>query len=282
MPLMQSNQNTQNAIPMACLILSVRRSLRFLLCKSSVPLCASVSLWFVSLPLLLTGCATPYIDPGASSLVSGARLTGQTVPAIAAGRFEHKENECTPQDCPFISDNAVIEGRMLAADSGAPFTQHPGLDLHVHDGPASYILRIHFGDLGDGTNTCLPFYECPGISPLPETYRVSTARLKNLLAYLKDRNFCVGKFTSWGVPVWPIPAKGSNCGDAFVQALARLGIAPEALLDMQFWIMKNKTAIWAFQRGNRKPVDEFFNGAPTSDRFQFQAANQNHRVAASP
>src|SRR6266850_6615424 len=75
-PLMQNHHHARTVISMASLGLSV---FRFLLWKFLSPCCASVPLWFISLSLLLTACATPYIDPGASSLISGTRLTGQAV-----------------------------------------------------------------------------------------------------------------------------------------------------------------------------------------------------------
>ena len=207
---------------------------------------------------LAGGCIAPGSDAGrvqsesAPGLRVAARSGARPLPPTVAGEF-------TPRDCPAISDQAAIVATIMTCDSGAPWTQHPGVDLWVRDGAAPYLLRLHFGDLGDGLNACLPFDECPNMNALPgATYPVATKVVKGLLAYLKARHYCVGAFSSWGMPVLLPPARGSNCGDAFLQVVERLGLAPAALPEMSRWIAANRKGKWAFERGRRRPVDEFF------------------------
>jgi len=209
--------------------------------------------------LLAVGCAAPIADSGRvrSEVLSSPRATARTgarpLPPTVEGEF-------TPRDCPPISDSATILATMMTCDSGAPWTQHPCVDLSVRDGAAAYVLRLHFGDLGDGLNSCLPFDECKNMKPMPwATYPVETRVVKGLIAYLKDRQYCVGKFSSWGVPVLLPPARGSNCGDAFVEVVRRLGLASVVLPAMSRWITANRKGKWAFERGYRRPTDEFFN-----------------------
>jgi hypothetical protein len=198
--------------------------------------------------LLLAGCAAPLADTRRQAHASNS----------AAEADASRRNEFTPRDCPPISDEAVIVARVSRSNSGAPRTQHPGVDLQVSDGDAAFVIRVHFGDLGDGRNSILPFNECKNMEPLPVVYPVETQRVKALLNYLGRRNYCVGKFTSWGIPWWPSPARGSICGDAFRQTVQRLGIAPAVLHDMRHWIRASGAGKWAFDRGQRQPVDEFF------------------------
>ncbi len=212
--------------------------------------------------LLAGGCAAPVAQSGRGSAESvsvprvAARSGARPLPPTVAGKF-------TPRDCPPISDAATIVATVMTCDSGAPWTQHPCLDLSVRDGADQYVLRMHFGDLGDGINACLPFEECENVKPLPgATYPVAPQVVKGLLAYLKHRQYCLGKFSSWGVPVLLPPARGSNCGDAFVQVVERLGLAPQALPAMSRWIAENRKGKWAFERGRRRPTDEFF--SPTT------------------
>lgn len=180
------------------------------------------------------------------------------------------DGEFTPRDCPPISDQAVIIAKIATANSGAPATQHPGLDLYVRDGTVAYMIRVHFGNRGDGTNGCLSFNECKDMTDLPYSYPVKTSLVKKLFAYLRQRKYCLGKFVSWGVPIFPWGAKGSNCGDAFVVAAMRLGIAAEAIPDMRQWIKDNDKGKWAFDRGRRRPTDEFFvNWHPDGSRRDF-------------
>lgn len=209
--------------------------------------------------LLSGGCTSPVPDAGrvrsesASGLRAGARTGARPLPPTVEGEF-------TPRDCPPFSDEASIVATIMTCDSGAPWTQHPCVDLSVRDGAASYVLRMHFGDLGDGLNSCLPFDECKNMKPMPgATYSVGTRVVKGLLVYLKDRQYTVGKFSSWGVPVLLPPARGSNCGDAFLEVVKRLGLASEALPAMSRWITSNRKGKWAFERGRRRPTDEFFN-----------------------
>jgi hypothetical protein len=155
----------------------------------------------------------------------------------------------------------VIVARVVSAPSGAPYTQHPGVDLYVRDEAAACVIRVHFGDLGDGRNSCLPFEECKRTKALPGAYPVKTTAVKRLFAYLKARNYSVGKFTSWGMPWLPSPPRGSNCGDAFLQVVQRLGVADEVLPGMHRWIKDTGAGKWAFERGRRHPVDEFYRGA---------------------
>ena len=227
------------------------------LASSLVPVVAILS--------FLTGCATSDIrssqDNGAGmriGRVSDLRVANEpSVPSDSTIRVY------SAPDCPAISDDANVLAQVSTADSGAPRTQHPGLDLYVREGPEQYVVRVHFGDLGDGRNSCLPFDECKNMHELPTTYSVSTPRLKRLLAYLKERHYCVGKFSSWGVPVFPWPAEGSNCGDAFVRVLDRLDLTPRVLPEMRQWIKSHRAGVWAFDRGWRRPTDEFFNEPPT-------------------
>ncbi|HZQ48022.1 MAG TPA: hypothetical protein VFC07_13475, partial [Verrucomicrobiae bacterium] len=102
------------------------------------------------------------------------------------------------------------------------------------------------------------FNECKDVQELPGVYRVDPRLLRSLLDYLRDRDFNVGKFVSWGVPIFPWGANGSNCGDAFLVTLRRLDIADLVLPDIQRWIQDNKKGKWAFDRGLRRPADEFF------------------------
>ncbi len=231
--------------------------------------------WLVLLllaALLSGGCTSPVSDAGRarSESASGPRAAARTgarpLPPTVAGEF-------TPRDCPPISDEATILATIMTCDSGAPWTQHPCVDLSVRDGTASYVLRMHFGDLGDGINACLPFDECKNMKPMPgATYPVETRVVKGLLAYLKDRQYCVGKFSSWGVPVLLPPARGSNCGDAFLEVVRRLGLASEALPAMSRWITANRKGKWAFEHGRRRPIDEFFNQAgPTNYRGAYSS-----------
>ena len=185
-------------------------------------------------------------------VVSGCTTTGP---------HEVLESAFTPRDCPPISDHAAILARIGSSQSGAPWTEHPCVDLLVWDAATAYVVRIHFGDLGDGRNVCLPFDECKNTRPLPETYVVETARVQALFSYLARRNFTVGKFTSWGIPVLFAPAEGSNCGDAFVEVVHRLGLPSVVFHDMEHWIKQQGAGKWAFQRGNRHLTDEFYHGA---------------------
>jgi hypothetical protein len=171
----------------------------------------------------------------------------------------------TPRECPDFEDDAIITARVITAPSGAPATQHPGIDLWVQNRKSLYIVRIHFGDRGDGQNSCLSFNECKDTTELPDSYRVNARLAEKLLVYLRHRNFTVGKFISWGPPL-PGMRNGSNCGDAFVQVVRRLGIASEALPDMQLWIDNHTKGKWAFQRGFRHPSDEFFQPDASSIR----------------
>ena len=164
----------------------------------------------------------------------------------------------TPRDCPPIFDDAIVTARVTAAPSGAPATLHPGIDLWVRGRGAVYVVRVQFGDRGDGRNSCLAFDECPNTHELTNSYRVPTPRAQKLLAYLRGRDYAVGKFVSWGIPILPWGAHGSNCGDACVEVLHRLGIADEALPQMRQWIQVQNKGKWAFDRGLRRPTDEFF------------------------
>ena len=171
-----------------------------------------------------------------------------------------KIGEFTPRNCPLISDKAVIVAKIVAANSGAPDTEHPGVDLWISDHEATNVIRIHFGDRGDGTNSCLPYDDCENMEELPISCPVRTAAVKNLLHYLSERNYRVGRFVSWGIPFSPWGARGSNCGDAFVATIERLGIASEALPAMREWARLNQKGKWAFDRGRRRPADPFFAG----------------------
>ncbi len=164
----------------------------------------------------------------------------------------------TPRDCPAIADDSVITARVTAAPSGAPATQHPGVDLWVRGSGGFYVVRVQFGDRGDGSNSCLAFDECHDTRELANGYPVATPLAQDLLAYLRQRDYAVGKFTSWGIPLLPWGAHGSNCGDALVEVLGRLGIAGEALPEMRQWIRTENKGKWAFDRGRRRPTDEFF------------------------
>jgi hypothetical protein len=170
----------------------------------------------------------------------------------------------TPRDSPTISDDSVVTARVTAAPSGAPATQHPGVDLWVRERDAFFVVRVQFGDRGDGSNSCLSFYECHDTRELASGYRVATPLAQELLAYLRHRDYAVGKFTSWGIPVLPWGAHGSNCGDACVAVLDRLGIAGEALPEMRQWIRAQNKGKWAFDRGHRRPTDEFFLKPPVN------------------
>ena len=164
----------------------------------------------------------------------------------------------TPRDCPAIAGDAVVTAHITAAPSGAPDTQHPGVDLWVHGSGGFYVVRVQFGDRGDGRNSCLAFDECLDTCELNNGYPVATPLAQDLLAYLRRRNYAVGKFVSWGIPLLPWGAHGSNCGDACVEVLDRLGIAGEALPEMRQWIQTENKGKWAFDRGRRRPTDEFF------------------------
>jgi hypothetical protein len=214
-----------------------------------LPFWGIVGLTLASLLLFLSGCATP------------------VAPTSAAFSQSPQTTDFALQNCPPIADDAVIVARVSASDSGAPRTQHPGLDLYVQNGATPILLRVHFGDVGDGRNSCLSFDECKNMTELPTAYPVETARTKALVAYLKARDYCVGKFTSWGLPLNPWAASGSNCGDAFLQVVKRLGIASKVLPDMHQWIKKNRGGFWAFERGRRHPVDDFFADRGTAADF---------------
>ena len=133
-------------------------------------------------------------------------------------------------------------------------------------GSSSYVLRVHFGDRGDGQNSCLSFDECKDTEELPGRYQVDTLLVNRLLQYLRGRDYAVGKFTSWGLPILPWRSTGSNCGDAFVETLGRLGVAAEALPDLRIWIHRNNKGKWAYERGRRHPTDDFFKKHPVTVR----------------
>ena len=248
--------------------------------------------------LLSAGCAAPSSpSPGITGNFGLAHASAMPRDALYA-RYELRTmapareamplvrtREFTVRDCPPLSDDAIVVARVSTSNSGAPRTQHPGLDLYVQDGPVPYLIRVHFGDLGDGRNVCLPFNECKNMKELPGAYSVDTARVKELLGYLKARNYCIGKFTSWGVPLLPWTATGSNCGDAFLGVIVRLGIADELLPEMQQWI-KLKGGKWAFERGRRRPIDDFFTQRvpnPVRERQTVQApasAKNNPRTSS--
>ncbi len=232
----------------------------------------AVAVWGI---FLLMGCTSPNSEASHKSAViqsnswttganAGSRHLGyqlghnelahgrvQPVPRVILAQF-------TPRECPPIRDQALIIARVSAAKSDAPRTQHPGVDLFVYDGVVEFVLRIHFGDRGDGKNSCLPFDECPNMNPLPGAYPVDTKVVKEFLAYLKRRDYTVGKFSSWGIPILPWFATGSNCGDAFLQTVERLGIGPQARQETQKWIQDIHGGKWAYERGKRRPVDEFY------------------------
>jgi hypothetical protein len=78
------------------------------------------------------------------------------------------------------------------------------------------------------------------------------------------------------VPVLLPPARGSNCGDAFVQVVERLGLAPQALPAMSRWITENRKGKWAFERGRRRPTDEFFSPTtPTNAPGAYSSLNSD-------
>src|SRR5271154_1566479 len=69
--------------------------------------------------------------PGSGSiLLAASALILWTGCASPVSRVK-KPNEFTPRDSPAVSDHAVIMARVFSAPSGAPNTQHPGIDLHV-------------------------------------------------------------------------------------------------------------------------------------------------------
>lgn len=196
----------------------------------------------ISLPVMLASSVTAQIASGHTNAA-----------AIQIGEY-------TPSNCPPISDRAVIVAKIVAADSGAPDTEHPGVDLWIRDGAVTNVLRIHFGDRGDHTNSCLPYDDCKNMEELPISCPVKIWPVKSLIAYLKQRDYRVGKFISWGIPVLPWGAHGSNCGDAFVATVSRLGIADDVLPPMRQWAKKYHKGQWAFDRGRRRPEDDFFAG----------------------
>jgi len=175
---------------------------------------------------------------------------------VAPGQF----SESTPRDCAEIEDDAKIVARIIAAPSGAPATLHPGVDLWVHQRSGTCLIRVHFGDRGDGRNSCLSFDECKETEELPCEYVVETWRVKELIGYLRERNCDVGRFVSWGDPILPWTAKGSNCGDAFVETLVRLDIEKNGLTDAKKWISEQGKEKWSYERGKRNPVDDYYLG----------------------
>jgi hypothetical protein len=170
----------------------------------------------------------------------------------------------TPRDCPAIADDAKVTAHIAGAKSGAPNTVHPGVDLVVDQGGAQFVVRVHFGDRGDGKNSVMEFdgMNAKGrpMIELPQSYAVEPQRVRALFDYLKERDYTVGKFTGWGIPISPFPASGSNCGDAFREVAKRLGIDSQVYKDMDAWIKDHHLGKWAFDRGRRNPADDFYHG----------------------